>query len=269
MIITASALPDLLQTDSTLLVNVGMKDPVSGTSGQGVSNLACLVFDLDGEGSAHSGSPHTCPNAEAFTDYLGKLGIERTSNLVVFDNFGLFCAPRLWWMLRGIDHPFVSVLSGGSAVLESADVVVPLVTPQAVNYEYSGDISGFVNAQQVLDAMGSSTQIIDARAAARFYAQVPEPRPGLRSGHIPGAISLPFTELLDANKQLLSRDVLTDIFASRDIDLTRPIIVYCGSGITACVVALAAVLLGAKAIDVYDGSWSEWGADPSLPLEVN
>jgi len=261
-------------TDYVVLF-ASMTNPVSGQADDPSDGFipGAIKFDLDGEGSDHSSSlPHTLPEQASLGSLFGKLGITTDKPVLIYDNSGMFCAPRVWWMLTAMGHSNAAVLNGGLPAWKAAghDVVSQLAEP--VPQEFTGTTGDewFCNTDKVLAAIKEpSVTIWDARSRPRFEGSAPEPRAGLRSGHMPGAINVPFTELLDNGTTLKSPATLKDYFAQQGIDLTKPVICSCGSGVTACVIGLAALEAGAQQVTVYDGSWSEWGSDPSLPVEVN
>ncbi|MFB4239812.1 3-mercaptopyruvate sulfurtransferase [Escherichia fergusonii] len=228
-----------------------------------------VFFDIEALSDHTSSFPHMMPRPEAFAVAMRELGVNQDKHLIVYDEGNLFSAPRAWWMLRTFGVERVSILAGGltgwqrdELLLEKGDVELPegeftaKFTPDAV-----------VNVKDVLLASHEKTaQIIDARPAARFNAEVDEPRAGLRRGHIPGALNVPWTELVREG-ELKTTDELDAIFFGRGVSYDKPIIVSCGSGVTAAVVLLALATLDVPNVKLYDGAWSEWGARADLPVE--
>lgn len=212
--------------------------------------------------------PHMMPSPQTFSREVRALGIDRDNVLVVYDRVGLFSSPRGWWMFRAMGHDQVAVLDGGlPAWIEAGN---PTRKWQRETYG-SGDFEAEIrphliyNADQVAAALNDPHhQVVDARSAGRFEGREPEPRPGLRSGHMPGAQNLPFTEVLDQGR-MRPLEELQERF--RDwTDGRQRLVFACGSGVSACVLALAAELAGHQSLAVYDGSWSEWGLLSERPV---
>ncbi|MCA4823186.1 MAG: 3-mercaptopyruvate sulfurtransferase [Serratia rubidaea] len=219
-----------------------------------------VYFDIDDVADKHSALPHMLPDAAAFGRAAGELGISESSTLVFYDEGNQFSAPRGWWTFRNFGAKRVYVLDEGlngwtarGNALESG----PAKRPAAV-FNASFNPAAVVDMAQVEQALGSDIQILDARAAARFYGDAPEPRPGLHRGHIPGSINIPYGELLE-NGRVKSLEALRQTFSAKGVDINGPIVVSCGSGVTAAVLAFGLQSLGAPQVRLYDGSWSEWG----------
>jgi thiosulfate/3-mercaptopyruvate sulfurtransferase len=231
-----------------------------------------LFFDIDEIADTNNPLPHMLPSPEKFSSRMRSMGIGDGSRIVVYDRTGLYSAARVWWTFRVMGVEDVSVLNGGlpkwkreGRPVESGEP--PLRTTRHFTARRNADLVRDKSDVQAI-LKDQSAEIVDARSAERFAGKVPEPRPGLRSGHIPGARNVSYGTLINADGTLKSPKEIETLFRDAGVDLHKPVVTSCGSGITASVLALALAELGHRRTAVYDGSWSEWGADPELPIET-
>ncbi|XP_067830683.1 3-mercaptopyruvate sulfurtransferase [Heptranchias perlo] len=226
-------------------------------------------FDLDECSNRSSPYEHMMPREEHFSEYVGSLGIGNNTHVVVYDasDFGLFCASRVWWMFRAFGHERVSVLDGGFVnwCREGLPVTSDLEVSQPAEYKANGK-PWVKSYQEVLDNIkNKGFQLVDARPEGRFRGTQPEPREGFEPGHIPGSINIPFSTFLNPESlKVKSVEELRRLFEEHAVNLTKPLVGTCGTGVTACHVALAAYLCGIEDVMIYDGAWVEWfsRADP-------
>jgi thiosulfate/3-mercaptopyruvate sulfurtransferase len=231
-----------------------------------------VFFDIDDIADSASPLPHMLPSPEKFSARVRKLGLGDGNRIIVYDGEGLFSAARVWWMFRAFGHDDVALLDGGLPkwVAEGRPTDSHPAMPRERHF------SAHFNTMLVrdLEQMRRNVeigreQVVDARSALRFKGEAPEPREGLRSGHIPNSLSLPFTELLDPeSKTVLPADELRAAFEAAGVDLHRPVVTTCGSGVTAAVLSLGLHLLGHRQVALYDGSWTEWGGHAETPVET-
>ena len=223
-----------------------------------------LFWDLDALSDSATRLPHMLMAPEALAREVGKLGIGNGDRVVVCDGSGMnVSAPRVWWTLRYLGHDQVAVLDGGirrwAAEGRPRQVGWARWAPKRFT---ANPRPAMVRSQaEIRELEGSGAQILDARSRGRFAGTEPEPRPGLRSGHIPGSSNLPFNELVDPQGVLLSKEALRKKFEEAGVDLSRPVITTCGSGVTACALGLGLEVLGVREWAVYDGSWAEYGRE--------
>ncbi|MFJ8882616.1 sulfurtransferase [Streptomyces sp. NPDC102402] len=229
-------------------------------------------FDIDGVFSDHRAPlPHTMPEAAGFAEEMRFLGVDGTDTVVVYDTAGIYSSARAWWMLRAMGFDRVAVLDGGLPAWEAAGL--PVEDREPGGAERPGDFTArprpgaLVGSGAVVEALADpGAAVLDARSRERFAGTAAEPRPGLRRGHMPGAVNLPFGAL-QRDGRMLPAEQLRAVFEASAGDRER-LVVSCGSGVTACVLALGAELAGYREVSVYDGSWSEWGLPSALPVET-
>ncbi|UJQ24944.1 3-mercaptopyruvate sulfurtransferase [Pantoea agglomerans] len=227
-----------------------------------------LYFDIEALSDHTSPYPHMLPRAESFAVAMRELGVSSDKHLVVYDEGNLFSAPRAWWMLKTFGVAQVSILAGGLQGWKEAGFALATgeVNLPEGEFEAHADESRVKRLTDVLlISHEGGAQIIDARPANRFNAEVDEPRPGLHRGHIPNSLNVPWNSLVEQGK-LKPEAELQTLFADAGVDITQPVVASCGSGVTAVVVILALTALGARDVTLYDGSWGEWGSRDDLPI---
>jgi len=262
--------PDLKLIDATTFLPGSGRDARAEFEQEHIPGAVFL--DIEEVSDSDSPFPHMLPSEARFASRMQSLGLRDGSRFVVYDNSPLHSAARLWWLLRTFGAHYVALLDGGLEKWKAEGR--PL--EQGREHHRHGHFTAFLDDKavadqaQVLSLVGAGThEIVDARPPARFAGATPEPRPGLASGHIPGSRNLPQSELFNADNSWKRGDDLRAAFEAAGVDLAKPMVTTCGSGVTAAVVLFGAHLLGKDDVRLYDGSWSEWGADLDMPKETS
>ena len=273
-LVSPSWLVDHLHNGDTVVLDatlppVGATPPVDTRARYEERHIpGAIFFDID-ELSDHGTSlPHMLPSAEEFSRKMSAMGVGDSMNIVVYEQEGVFSAPRARWMLRTFGAQKVWLLDGGlRAWMEAGLPTEPGQEQRApARFEAKLDRSAVRDFSQMQKRIAEGGQILDARSSGRFYGTLPEPRAGISSGHMPGATSVPFTELAD-NGRLKPAEKLREVFAAKGVDLRKPITTTCGSGVTAAVIALGLEIAGAESVSLYDGSWAEYAQRPEAMIE--
>lgn len=260
--------PDLIVLDGSWHLPNSGRDAKTEYIGEHIPGA--LFFDIDDLSDEKSDLPHMLPSTVKFASRMKKMGVGDGARIVVYDSTGIFSAARVWWTFRAMGHGDVAVLNGGLKKWKAEgrpveDGPAPKRSERHYSPLQNTEIIRDLDEMKALLAKGNA-QIVDARPAGRFEGKDPEPRPGLRSGHMPGAKNIPSQALLNADGTFKSPDELAALFKAVGINVAKPVVTTCGSGVTASMLALALAVLGQTNAAVYDGSWAEWGKDNDLPI---
>ena len=270
-LISTEWLADHLEADDVKIVDASWRMPGEGDARDDHLQRripGAVFFDIDAVADRRTNLPHMLASVVQFENAVGALGIGAKDRVVVYDDRGLFSAARVWWNFRAMGHQDVAVLDGGLPKWRAEDR--PLAdgeeAPSGASYHAVPNVALVASAEDVRAMIASGEpNIVDARPAARFAGEAPEPREGLRRGHMPGAASLPFSELLGDDGRLLPAEALTALFKARGVDAGAPVVTSCGSGVTAAILSLALHVIGCRDSALYDGAWAEWGDETRDP----
>lgn len=237
---------------------------------RGVHIPGAQFFDIDELSDTASSLPHMLPSPEKFSSRMRKMGIGDGKRIIAYDSVGLFSAARAWWMFKVFGHEDVAVLDGGLRKWLAEGRATedgPALPRQERHFTARFKGSMVKDMKEVAAALKAGTaQVADARSGTRFRGEEVEPRPGVRAGHMPGASNVHYASLLNADGTLKSSAEIAAVFKAAGIDLAKPVITSCGSGITAAILSLGLTLTGARDHALYDGSWTEWGGNPDAPV---
>lgn len=274
-LVSTSWLADNLQNPDLRVLDASWYLPDMKRDGRAEYNAGHIpgarFFDIDEISDARSSLPHMAPPVEKFMSRMRAMGVGDGHQVVVYDGAGLFSAARVWWLFRLMGKTDVAVLDGGYpkwiAEGRAVEDMPPVLRERHITVQRQAHLVRDVTQVAAASKLGDRT-IIDARGPARFKGVEPEPRAGLRSGHIPGSVNVHYRSLLSANGTMKSPQELREVFHDAGADLRKPVITTCGSGVTAAIVSLALEIIGGTQHSLYDGSWAEWGQFEQLAIET-
>jgi thiosulfate/3-mercaptopyruvate sulfurtransferase len=272
-LVSTAWLAERLGSDEISVVDASWFMPGEGKTGAASYAAGhvpgAVFFDIDAISDKSTDLPHMLPSDAAFAEAAGALGLRRDLTTIVYDALGIFSAPRVWWTLRVMGFPKVFVLDGGLKTWltegRPVETALPHITPTTLEPAFDPGLVRDLPAVRATVATHDA-QLVDARAAARFRGEAPEPRAGLKSGHMPGARNVPWNALINADGTMRAGDELKAAFLAGGVDLEGPIVTTCGSGVSAALLALGLARLGRTDVAVYDGSWTEWGGRADTPI---
>jgi len=259
--------PDLRVLDASWYLPGSERDPFAEY--QRAHIPGARFFDLDDVSDHRSDLPHMVPPVEKFMSRMRAMGVGDGHQIVVYDGSGLFSAPRVWWLFKLMGQMDIAVLDGGfpkwQAEGHPVEDLPPILRDRHMMVRRQNHMVKDVTQVSAASKLGES-EIVDARSPGRFYGTDPEPRPGLRAGHIPGSKNVFYKDLLKADDTMKSPDEMRQVFVEAGVDLDKPVITSCGSGVTAAILSLGLTRMGKTDHSLYDGSWTEWGMFPTLPI---
>ncbi len=259
--------PDLRVLDASWYLPGSERDPFAEY--QRAHIPGARFFDLDDVSDHRSDLPHMVPPVEKFMSRMRAIGVGDGHQIVVYDGSGLFSAPRVWWLFKLMGQMNIAVLDGGfpkwQAEGHPVEDLPPILRDRHMMVRRQNHMVKDVTQVSAASKLGES-EIVDARSPGRFYGTDPEPRPGLRAGHIPGSKNVFYKDLLKADDTMKSPDEMRQVFVEAGVDLDKPVITSCGSGVTAAILSLGLTRMGKTDHSLYDGSWTEWGMFPTLPI---
>ena len=259
--------PDLRVLDASWYLPCSERDPFAEY--QRAHIPGARFFDLDDVSDHRSDLPHMVPPVEKFMSRMRAMGVGDGHQIVVYDGSGLFSAPRVWWLFKLMGQMDIAVLDGGfpkwQAEGHPIEDLPPILRDRHMMVRRQNHMVKDVTQVSAASKLGES-EIVDARSPGRFYGKDPEPRPGLRAGHIPRSKNVFYKDLLKADYTMKSPDEMRQVFVEAGVDLDKPVITSCGSGVTAAILSLGLTRMGKTDHSLYDGSWTEWGMFSTLPI---